>query len=111
VDEQSFGTIYGKEGRTMNRYRRKRFTLMPLIALSTLSLMVTLPALSATRLYAASPTQFASVTVRPGDSLWTIATAYTADGGNVQDTIDRIVATNHLDSGTIVPGEHLQIPH
>jgi predicted Zn-dependent protease len=99
------------KGMTMNRYRRKKFTLMPLIALSTLSLMVTLPALSATRLYAASPTQLSSVTVRQGDSLWTIASSYTRDGGNVQEMVDRIVATNHLASGAIVPGERLQIPH
>ena len=95
----------------MTGYRRKKLTLMPLIALSTLSLMVTLPALSAMRLYAAGPTQFSSVTVRPGDSLWAIASSYTPDGGNVQDTIDRIVATNHLASGAIIPGERLQIPH
>lgn len=95
----------------MTGYRRKKLTLMPLIALSTLSLMVTLPALSAMRLYAASPTQFSSVTVRPGDNLWAIASNYTPDGGNVQETIDRIVATNHLSGGAIVPGEHLQIPH
>ena len=95
----------------MTRLHRKKLTLMPLIALSTLSLMVTLPALSAMRLYAASPTQFSSVTVHPGDSLWAIASSYTPDGGNVQETIDRIVATNHLSSGTIIPGERLQIPH
>lgn len=95
----------------MIRARRKRLTLMPLIALSTLSLMVTLPALSATRLYAASPEQSSSVTVRSGDSLWGIASSYTPAGGNVQETIDRIVATNHLDDARIVPGQHLQIPH
>lgn len=95
----------------MTGYRRTKLTLMPLIALSTLSLMVTLPALSAMRLYAASPTQSSSVTVRAGDSLWAIASTYTRDGGNVQETIDRIVATNHLSNATIVPGERLQIPH
>ena len=95
----------------MTGYHRKKLTLMPLIALSTLSLMVTLPALSAMRLYAASPTQFSAVTVRPGDSLWAIAASYTPDGGNVQETIDRIVASNHLSGGTLVPGERLQIPH
>jgi nucleoid-associated protein YgaU len=95
----------------MIRARRKRLTLMPLIALSTLSLMVTLPALSATRLYAASPEQLSSVTVRAGDSLWTIASSYTPNGGNVQETLDRIVASNHLSDATIQPGQRLQIPH
>src|ERR1700733_14788057 len=95
----------------MIRDRRKRLTLMPLIALSTLSLMVTLPALSATRLYAASPEQLSAVTVRAGDSLWAIAPSYTPNGGNVQETLDRIVATNHLNDATILPGQPLQIPH
>jgi predicted Zn-dependent protease len=103
----------GKRGTTMKmaRYHRKRLTLMPLIALSTLSLMVTLPALSAMRLYAASPTQLSTITVREGDSLWAIASNYTPDGGNVQEMVDRIVVTNHLSGGAIVPGERLQVPH
>jgi LysM repeat protein len=94
----------------MIRQRRRKPTLMPLIALSTLSLMVTLPALSATRLYAASPTRFSVVTVRPGDSLWSIAARYTPASESIQETVDRIAATNHLSGGAIVPGQRLQIP-
>jgi len=94
----------------MYRERRKRLTLMPAVALAALGALVTVPTLSAAGLYAAPPQRFDSVRVRPGDSLWRIAEQYTADGADVQETIDQIVATNHLSGATIVPGENLKIP-
>lgn len=90
--------------------RRKRFTLMPLIALAALSLMVALPTLSSTRLYAASTARYATVTVQPGDTLWSIASAHTGESNDIQETIDRISAVNHLNGATLQPGEHLRIP-
>jgi len=84
---------------------------MPAIALAALSLMVALPSLSNMHLYAATSARFATVTVQPGDTLWSVAAAHTGNDADVQETIDRIVATNHLSSGTIIPGERLQIPH
>lgn len=90
-------------------YRRKKATLMPVIALAALSLMVALPTLSSTRLYAASAPRYAVVTVHPGDTLWSIAAAHGGDS-DVQDTIDRITATNHLRNATLQPGERLRIP-
>ena len=89
---------------------RKRFTLMPLIAIAGLSLVVTLPALSATQLHAAKPVTYTTVTVRSGDSLWNIADGRTAQGGDIQATVDAIIAVNHLDGAEIAPGEHLRIP-
>ena len=89
---------------------RKRFTLMPLIAIAGLSLVVTLPALSATQLHAAKPVTYTTVTVRSGDSLWNLADARTAPGGDIQATVDAIIAVNHLNGAAIAPGEHLQIP-
>jgi LysM repeat protein len=89
---------------------KKRFTLMPLIAIAGLSLVVTLPALSATQLHAAKPVTYTTVTVKSGDSLWNIADQRTAVGGDVQATVDAIIAVNHLSGAAITPGEHLQIP-
>jgi predicted Zn-dependent protease len=89
---------------------RKRFTLMPAIALVALSLMVTLPTLSSMHLYAATAQRYARVTVQPGDTLWSIASAHTNASGDVQETIDRISQANHLQASTIQPGEHLRIP-
>ena len=90
--------------------RRKRPTLMPAVALAALGAVVALPALSQSRLYAASPERFSSITVAAGENLWTIADRYTADGGNVEDTIDGIEAANGLSSSTVHPGQHLRIP-
>jgi predicted Zn-dependent protease len=90
-------------------YRRKKVTLMPVIALAALSLMVALPTLSSTRLYAATAPRYAVVTVHPGDTLWSIAAARGGDS-DVQDSIDRITATNHLRSATLQPGQKLRIP-
>ncbi len=91
-------------------WKRKRITLMPAVALVGLSALIALPALSQSRFYAAAPLHFATVTVMRGDSLWSIADRYTQADGNTQDTVDRILAANHLAGGTIVPGEHLRIP-
>ncbi|MGH7659435.1 MAG: LysM peptidoglycan-binding domain-containing protein [Vulcanimicrobiaceae bacterium] len=90
--------------------RRKRFTLMPLIALASLSLAVSLPTLASGHLYAASPQHYATVIVRPGDNLWTLAAAHTSQTGDVQETVDRVMADNHLASATLQPGQRLRIP-
>lgn len=89
--------------------RRKRFTLMPAIAVAALGLMVALPTLSSVRLYAASARHYATVTVRPGDTLWGIAAAHSAPSADLQEVVDRISDVNHL-NGTIQPGQHLRIP-
>ncbi len=90
--------------------KRRRFTLMPIITLAALSLMVTVPALSSMHLYAATPQHYATVVVRPGDTLWSIASAHTASAGDVQDTIDRISEVNHLAGPSIEPGQRLRVP-
>ncbi|MDE2483601.1 MAG: LysM peptidoglycan-binding domain-containing protein [bacterium] len=83
---------------------------MPVISLAALSLMVALPSLSNMHLYAASAQRYTTVTVKPGDTLWSIAARHTSSG-DVQDTIDRISEANHLAlASTIQPGEHLRIP-
>ncbi len=90
--------------------RRKRFTLMPLIALASLSLAVSLPTLASGHLYAASPQRYTTVIVKPGDDLWTLAAAHTSATGDVQTTIDRVMADNHLATATLQPGQRLRMP-
>jgi predicted Zn-dependent protease len=94
----------------MQSLRRKRFTLMPAVVLAALGAFVTLPVLSSTHLYAASPERFARVTVRPGDSLWSLAAQHVPSDGSVQDAVDRIIAINHLRGALIRPGEELRVP-
>lgn len=90
--------------------RRKRFTLMPAIALAALGLMVALPTLSSMRLYAATTQHYVSITVRPGDTLWSIASSHAAPSADVQEVVDRISAANRLSGDALQPGEHLRIP-
>ena len=89
--------------------RKHKPTLMPLVALAGLSLAVTLPALSST-VHAAPPVAYATVTVRSGDSLWSLAERKTAPGGDVQTTVDQILGANHLASSTLHVGQTLRIP-
>lgn len=90
--------------------RRKRLTLMPAIALAGLGLMVALPTLSSMRLYAASTQRYVTVTVHPGDSLWSIAAAHAQPSADVQEVVDRISDANGLHGGSLLPGERLRIP-
>ncbi len=91
-------------------HRERRLSLAPAIALAALSLSVTLPALSSIRLYAATPERSTFVTVRSGDTLWAIAASHTSADGNVEQTVDRISAVNHLGTSSLQPGERLRIP-
>jgi LysM repeat protein len=47
-------------------------------------------------------------TVRPGDTLWSIALAHYAD--DPRDAIDRIDRRNHLGGSVILPGQRLVLP-
>ncbi|MGP6157825.1 MAG: LysM peptidoglycan-binding domain-containing protein [Vulcanimicrobiaceae bacterium] len=89
---------------------RRRISLMPAVAMAALSALVAIPALSQSRLYAAPPQHFTAVTVRTGESLWAIADRYTPADGNVQETVDQIMAVNHLHDATLEPGQRLTIP-
>ncbi len=93
----------------MYSYKRKRISLMPAVALATLSALVAIPALSP-RLFAGSPQRTITVTVHPGENLWTIADRYTATDANTQETIDAIKGANHLATARIVPGQRLLVP-
>ena len=83
---------------------------MPAIALAALGVMVALPTLSSVRLYAGTTQHYATVTVRPGDTLWGLAAAHAGPSADVQEIVDRITDTNHLQSGALQPGERLRIP-
>jgi Tfp pilus assembly protein FimV len=90
--------------------RRKRFTLMPAIALAALGLMIALPSLSSVRLYAATAPRYVTVTVRSGDTIWAIAAAHARPNADVQELVDRISDVNRLQGGALQPGQHLRIP-
>jgi len=49
-----------------------------------------------------------TVVVRPGDTLWSIASRTHA--GDVREGVWRLEQRNHLDGATITPGERLVLP-
>ena len=88
---------------------KRKPTLMPLVALGGLSLAVTLPALSST-VHAAPPVAYATVTVHRGDTLWSLAERRTPAAGDVQSTVDQIIATNHLAGAALTAGQNCASP-
>jgi hypothetical protein len=66
------------------------------------------PAL-ASRADAVKAVESASVVVREGDTMWSLARACTAPGGDVQETLDTIRAMNELDAA-LTPGAAVAVP-
>ncbi|RLK53018.1 LysM peptidoglycan-binding domain-containing protein [Microbacterium telephonicum] len=52
---------------------------------------------------------FATVTVVPGDTLWSIAGDIAPDA-DPRDVVDQIVTLNALPTGDVIPGQSLSIP-
>jgi len=90
--------------------RRRKFTLMPLIALGGLSLAVTVPVLSAATIHAAAPVRYATVIVQPGDDIWTLAEQRTPSGTDIQSVVDDIIAINHIGTAGLMPGQRIRVP-
>lgn len=58
----------------------------------------------------AVPEKFVTYTVRPGDTLWNYATSITPKNGNVSDSVDKLVALNHLSSEDLQIGQSINVP-
>ena len=54
--------------------------------------------------------QYITIVVRSGDTLWDIASEYTESNKDVRETIYNIKKTNNMDSVMIVPGQKLIVP-
>lgn len=55
-------------------------------------------------------TETSVITVRTGDSLWSIAAAHGIEGLSTQETSDAIRELNDLDSALLTPGMELAVP-
>ena len=51
-----------------------------------------------------------SYTVRPGDTLWSYASAITPAGEDVSDTVAELIEINNLESGTLEAGQRIVVP-
>ncbi|MDQ1623365.1 MAG: hypothetical protein QOH19_1783 [Actinomycetota bacterium] len=95
--------------------RRGKFVFfgVPLILLAALILslsgFVNAPAKAAESASELSLTPTVSVTVQPGESLWTIA-GTVAPERDPRDVIADIVQLNNLDAARVLPGQELFVP-
>jgi len=71
-------------------------------------LAVSLLLASARLAYGSGSAHYDRVVVQPGDSVWTIAQTHYA--GDPRAHIDAILATNHLSSPGLSPGQSLLLP-
>jgi len=55
-------------------------------------------------------TQMTSYIVRPGDTLWSYASAITPAGHDVSETVDELIALNNLESGSLQAGQRIIVP-
>ena len=56
-----------------------------------------------------APVEFETVTVMPGDTLWSIAEEV-APGADPRDVVDAIIRLNALPSGSLTAGQSLALP-
>ena len=54
--------------------------------------------------------QVTSYIVRPGDTLWSYASAITPAGHDVSETVDELIALNNLESGSLQAGQRIIVP-
>ncbi len=96
--------------RLTTRGRRVLATLAALPAVVALSAAVSSGGSAlATRDAGAPAGSFETITVAPGDTLWSIAEEI-APASDPRDVVDAVVRLNALDGVTLVAGESLAIP-
>jgi len=59
--------------------------------------------------WGSTPAAYDTVTVRPGDSVWTIA-AQRYPGADTRDKVGEIMSANGLHDPTLFPGRQLRVP-
>ena len=74
-----------------------------------LTAFLTGPVAHAVGLRGAPEADAASYVVKPGDTLWSIATRF-RPGSDPRLVVDRIAGANDLDAGALVPGQRVTIP-
>ncbi|WP_201774134.1 LysM peptidoglycan-binding domain-containing protein [Demequina globuliformis] len=57
-----------------------------------------------------TPTAFDTYTVAHGETLWSIASAYTPEGEDVRDAVSEISSLNALGGSSLQVGQQLRVP-
>lgn len=113
--------LKGSDKARIQLTRRGRLVLLGVPAIVTAAVMVfaalaiglgsiATPAQASAEYTAVDLADYAvSVTVLPGDNLWSIASASNPNG-DVRDVVSEIVALNELGSGVLQAGQRLYVP-
>ena len=103
--EHPFGQARSVTART--RVRRRR--LAAALVVVALAAFVSGPVANAVGLREAPAAGATTYVVRPGDTLWSIASRL-QPGTDPRFVVDRIARANDLDVGALVPGQQVTIP-
>ncbi len=104
---QALSTV--PSGIRLNRRGRLARTFVVLSLAIVLGSVVSAKAEAGTDAAPAAASSFITVTVAPGDTVWSLATRL-AGGGDVRALVSEIIEVNSLDSVDVATGQKLRIP-
>jgi hypothetical protein len=103
------GFAANPSGISLNRRGRLARTVMVLSLAIVLGSVVSAKAGAGTEAAATKAYSFITVTVAPGDTVWSLANRITS-GGDVRSLVSEIISVNSLASVDLTAGQKLRIP-
>jgi LysM repeat protein len=97
-------------GIVLNRRGRLARTLVVLSLAIVLGSLVSANAGAGTEAGPSKAGSFITVTVAPGETIWSLATRMTADGGDTRGLVSQILEVNSLASVDVEAGQKIRIP-
>ena len=97
-------------GIVLNRRGRLARTLVVLSLAIVLGSLVSAKAGAGTDVAPAAATSFITVTVAPGETIWSLATRMAPDSGDVRSLVSEILEVNSLTSVDVAAGQKIRIP-
>jgi LysM repeat protein len=97
-------------GIVLNRRGRLARTLVVLSLAIVLGSLVSANAGAGTEAGPSKAGSFITVTVAPGETIWSLATRMTADGGDTRGLVSEILEVNSLTSVDVEAGQKIRIP-
>lgn len=93
-------------------YRRtSRASLVPVIQVLSLVLVFALPVVWGARIYTSTPAHYERITVKSGDTLWSIVARRTAAGDDLGERVYGVAAANHIGANqSLKPGQVILVP-
>ena len=107
IVNQALSTV--PSGIRLNRRGRLARTFVVLSLAIVLGSVVSAKAGAGTEAAPQAAGSFITVTVAPGDTVWSLATRL-ADGGDVRSLVSEIISVNSLASVDVATGQKLRIP-